>query len=84
MIISAAKIRRILRKSGMRSSKKIKKSFLSSKNRKERYEFSKKYKNWTVDDWKHVVWSDETKINRFCSDGNKWCWKSKKRNALFS
>jgi hypothetical protein len=21
-----------------------------------------------------VIWSDETKINRFCSDGRSWCW----------
>ena len=23
---------------------------------------------------RRVVWSDETKINRFCSDGRKWAW----------
>ena len=61
----------------MRSAKKVKKPFLSSKNRKERYEFSKKFKNWTIEDWKQVVWSDENKINRFGSDGSKWTLKSK-------
>ena len=43
--INASTIRRLLRKAGMRSAKKVKKPFLSSKNRKERYEFSKKFKN---------------------------------------
>ena len=62
----------------MKSSKKVKKPFLSSKHRKERFEFSKKYKHWTVHDWRQVVWSDETRINRFSSDENKWCWKYKK------
>jgi hypothetical protein len=28
-----------------------------------------------VEDWKRVVWSDETKINRLGSDGRKWAWK---------
>ena len=28
-----------------------------------------------MDDWKTVVWSDETKINRLGSDGRKWVWK---------
>ena len=56
----------------MRSAKKVKKPYLSSKHLKERYEFSKKYRNWTIDDWKQVVWPDETKINRFGSDGTKW------------
>ncbi|KAG1258339.1 hypothetical protein G6F66_014580 [Rhizopus arrhizus] len=32
------------------------------------------HKDWTVDDWKRVVWSDETKINRFNSDGRTWTW----------
>jgi DDE superfamily endonuclease len=27
-----------------------------------------------VDDWSRVIWSDETKINRFTSDGHLWCW----------
>ena len=28
-----------------------------------------------MEDWKHVVWSDETKINHIGSDGRKWVWK---------
>ena len=28
-----------------------------------------------MDDWKKVVWSDETKVNWLGSDGRKWAWK---------
>ena len=28
-----------------------------------------------MDDWKKVIWSDETKINCLGSDGCKWVWK---------
>jgi transposase len=28
-----------------------------------------------MEDWKQVVWTDETKINRLGSDGRKWAWK---------
>ena len=28
-----------------------------------------------MEDWKKVMWSDETKINRLGSDGCKWVWK---------
>ena len=38
-------------------------------------QFAKKYESWTVEDWKHVIWSDETKINHLGSDGRKWVWK---------
>lgn len=27
-----------------------------------------------MEDWKRIVWSDETKINRLGSDGRLWCW----------
>ena len=37
--------------------------------------FARKYQDWTVDDWRRVVFSDETMVNRFGSDGRKWCWK---------
>ena len=38
-------------------------------------DFAIAHKDWTVEDWKRVIWSDETKINRFGSDGRKWGWK---------
>ena len=28
-----------------------------------------------MEDWKKVIWSDETKINCLGSDGCKWAWK---------
>ena len=28
-----------------------------------------------MEDWKRVVWSDETKTNHLGSDGRKWVWK---------
>jgi transposase len=31
--------------------------------------------HWTADDWKRVVYTDETKVNRLGSDGRKWVWK---------
>ena len=38
-------------------------------------DFSVSPKEWTLDDWKRVVWSDETKVNHLGSDGRKWAWK---------
>ena len=43
----------------------------------ERLRWANEHKDWTIDDWKRVVWSDETKINRFGSDGAQWYWKQK-------
>src|SRR6202030_385302 len=50
---------------------------LSSRHRKERMDFAIAHKDWTVENWKMVFYSDETKINRLGSDGKKWVWKKK-------
>lgn len=59
---------------GLFAGSKKKKPAISEKNRKERLAFAKSHRDWTVADWKHVVFSDETKINRFGSDGRSWSW----------
>ena len=38
-------------------------------------DFALAHKDWTLEDWKHVIWSDKTKINCLRSDGKKWAWK---------
>ena len=32
------------------------------------------YENWTIDDWRCMIFSDKTKINRCNSNGRSWCW----------
>lgn len=72
--VSSRTIARALRNAGLRAKTKKKKPAISPKNKKERLAFAKSHKDWTVADWKRVIFSDETKINRFGSDGKKWCW----------
>lgn len=52
----------------------VKKPLLTKQHCKNRLHFAHMYKDWTVDDWKSVIWSDETKINRLGSDGRRYCW----------
>jgi transposase len=59
----------------MKAVVKRKRPLLSKRHRRERLDFAIMHKDWTVEDWKRVVWSDETKINRLGSDGRKWVWK---------
>lgn len=68
-------IRRALRSEGYSSYTKKKKPLLTTAHRKARVNFAKTYTSWTVEDWKRVIFSDETKINMYGSDGNKYCWK---------
>ena len=59
----------------MKAVVKRKRPLLSKRHRRARLDFAIAHKDWTVEDWKRVVWSDETKINRLGSDGRKWVWK---------
>jgi transposase len=72
--VSISTIRRRLREAGLIAKRKAKRPALKSHHIKGRNIFVKKYKEWTVDDWKRVIWSDESKINRICSDGLRWVW----------
>jgi transposase len=72
--VSERTVRRILQNAGLGAAGKQNKPKLSSKNIKARLEFAKRHQDWTVEDWKRVIWSDETKINRCGSNGQYWCW----------
>lgn len=72
--VSADTVRRALKEAGMGAMEKVKKPLLSKANVRKRLEWAKAHKDWTYDNWKRVVWSDKTKINRFNSDGRTWAW----------
>jgi hypothetical protein len=60
-----------LNKTGIKAVVKQKYPILSTRHYKAQLDFAYAHKGWTLDDWKKVVWSDETKINRLGSDGHK-------------
>ena len=75
--ISVQTIRRALKVAGMRAVVKKKRPQLKPAHRAKQLAFALSKKDWTVEDWKSVVWSDETKVNRVGSDGRKYVWKKK-------
>lgn len=72
--VTVSTIRRRLREAGLIAKRIVKRPALKRKHIQGRMQFVKKYKEWTVEDWAMVVWSDECKINRICSDGIQWAW----------
>lgn len=63
-------VRNMLHKGGLKAFKKPKKLIISEKNHKKRLQWAINHKNQTIEDWKSIVWSDETRVNRFGSDGD--------------
>jgi transposase len=80
--ISPDTVRCALKEAGMKAVTKKKKPRLQSRHIRQRLEFGLRHQHWTVEDWKRVIWSDETKINRLGSDGWEWVWKKKTDNGL--
>ena len=70
--LSPTTVQRHLKKAGMKAVVKRKCALLSAKHCKACLDYAHAYKDWTVKDWKRVVWSDETTINCLGSDGHKW------------
>ncbi|CAK9801681.1 Transposable element Tcb1 transposase [Anthophora quadrimaculata] len=50
----------------------VKKPLISTKNQRARLQFAKNYQCWTVQDWKKVLFSDESKFKLFGSDGKQY------------
>ncbi len=47
---------------------------LSAKNGKRRQQFAQAHQNWTIEDWKDVAWSDESRFLLQHSDGRVRIW----------
>lgn len=66
---SCRTIRRRLLQAGLKSRKAARKPRLSPKNVKDRLAFCQKYKDWTVDQWRQVIFSDEVSVAQFGTSG---------------
>jgi len=59
----------------MKAVVKHKRPYLKKQHRKARLDWAIAHQDWTVEDCKRVIYSDETKINHFGSDGRTKVWK---------
>ena len=66
--ISTSTVQRRQRESCLHGRFAAKKPLLKDTNKKKRLTWAKKHKQWTLDRWKSVLWSDEYKFEMFCSD----------------
>ena len=70
--VSGRTVRRRLVTAGLRARIPRKKPFLNPAQRLKRLQWAKKHVNWTNEQWKNVLWSDETRISIFGSDGVRY------------
>lgn len=65
--ISVTTVKRRLGKAGLHGRVAVRKPLLRKKNKQKRYAWAQAHKNWTVEDWKQVLWSDESKFEIYGS-----------------
>lgn len=72
--VSAQVIRRRLKEAGLVCWVRKEKPFISPANKEKRRLWALAHESWTVEDWKNVIFSDESKFLLFKSDGRQWAW----------
>lgn len=75
VLISSRTARRRLKEAGLSNRRPAKKPLLTREHRVARLRFARNHQNWTVDDWKSVLFSDETRVNLKSSDGRERVWR---------
>ena len=73
--VSQKTVSRNIHNLGFHARRACKKPLISPKNRIKRLGYYKRHRLWTVNDWKNVVFSDESKFNLFHSDGRVKIWR---------
>ncbi|MDF4290226.1 transposase, partial [Vibrio parahaemolyticus] len=66
--ISRTTVKRRLRESGLHGQIAARKPLLRRGKKQKRFVWAKKHKEWTLDQWKSVLWSDESKFEIFGSN----------------
>ncbi len=73
--VGAQTIHRTLHQIGLHDCHSRRKLLLKMMHKKARKQFAEDKQTKDMDYWNHVLWSDETKINLFGSDGVKRVWR---------
>ena len=68
-------IRQTLKKNGICARRLLKKPALNKKQKQLRLRWAHDRKNWTIQQWRRILWSDEKKLNLYHSDGKQTVWR---------
>jgi len=74
-VICRRTMQKVLYEMGYNSRTALRKPNVSENNRKIRLKWARERRLWTIDDWKKVVWSDESRFTMFQNDGKTRVWR---------
>ncbi|GFU05192.1 transposable element Tcb2 transposase [Trichonephila clavipes] len=74
-IVPMRTIQRSIIDMGFRSCRPTRVPLLTARHKALHLAWSRHYLHWTVDDWKHVAWSDESRFQLNRADGRERVWR---------
>ena len=73
--VSPSTVHRVLKRRNYRSCKPTTKPGLTAENKLTRLKWCKDHADWTLEDWKNVIWSDETSVTMGGQRGRRRVWR---------
>jgi transposase len=73
--VSARTVRRELHELGFHGRAAAHKPHITQANARLRLQWCKARRQWTVEQWKSIMWSDESRYMLWRSDGRVWTWR---------
>ncbi|GFT93371.1 transposable element Tc1 transposase [Trichonephila clavipes] len=73
--VSSRTVRRELKNLAFHGRAAAHKPNITPQNAKHRLQWCRAHRHWTVDMWKTVLWSDESRFTVWQSDGRVWVWR---------
>ncbi|KAG2214511.1 hypothetical protein INT46_005130 [Mucor plumbeus] len=70
-------VKKMLRRKGFKAGRKVKTNMISKDNQKLRLAWAKTHRLLSISDWRKWIFSDETRVNMWGSDGVSYYWSDK-------
>ena len=77
-------IRCQLCKKGIRKWRAVKRPFFTPKHAKQHLAWARAHQNWTVDDWKRIIWSDECPVQKDSKAPNNWVFRRQNKREKYA
>ncbi|KAJ0127189.1 Uncharacterized protein HZ326_29705, partial [Fusarium oxysporum f. sp. albedinis] len=84
VLISTSLVKQVLKSAGFRKTKPTRKPGLTKKMKDERLAWCIAHQDWTLEDWKSVIWSDETSVVLLHRRGGYRVWRRAEERFLRS
>ena len=81
--VSIQTIQRHLQNHNLQKWRAAKRALLTEEHAKKRLKWAMAYRDWTVEDWKHVFWSDECAVKKDSDPRTIWIFCSQNKHDKY-